>query len=147
MHTYPTFRDFLTMASWLSEAETDEDKQKQSLFWGFDPITEFDSGNPNEQMGANSSKPEKKQRSALESSKHPAKSSQSSPLPALDVPSAIYPQEPMTWATRSTDRLGTENGIKEGKFWGFDPVSRSSTNPSMKERCCEGVSPSCQKVL
>jgi hypothetical protein len=61
----------------LPKAEVDEVKQMENLVRGFDPVTEFDSGKPNEQMEANGSK---KQRSALASSEYSAKSSQSQPL-------------------------------------------------------------------
>ncbi|KAL2782571.1 hypothetical protein BJX66DRAFT_176808 [Aspergillus keveii] len=121
------------MTSRFPKAETDVDKQMEGSVWGFDPVTEFDSGNPNEQVEANSSI---KRQSALASSEYAAKSSQSSLLPVLDVPSATYQHEPKTWATRKTDRLDTKNGRKEDDFWEFDPVLRSSANLSMKERCC-----------
>ncbi|CEL11880.1 hypothetical protein ASPCAL14975 [Aspergillus calidoustus] len=123
------------MNSQVPEAEIDRGKQMESSFWGFDPVTEFDSGNPSEQMEANSLK---KQRSALASSKYPAKSSQSPQLPVQDVSSAIHSQEPKTWATRSTDRLATKSEQKEDEYWGFDPVLRSATNLSMKSAAVEG---------
>jgi hypothetical protein len=107
----------------------------ESSFWGFDPVTEFDSGNPSEQIEANSLK---KRRSALASSGYPAKSSQSPPLPVQAVSCAIHSQEPKTWATRGTDRLDTKNSQKEDEYWGFDPVLRSATNRSMKSAAVEG---------
>ncbi|KAL2783685.1 hypothetical protein BJX66DRAFT_116681 [Aspergillus keveii] len=88
--------------------------------WGFGPAIEFDSGNLNDQMEANSLK---KRQSALASSKYPAKSAQSPPLPVRCVSPANHPQEPKTWATRSTDHSGTANGLKEDEYWGFDPVA------------------------
>jgi hypothetical protein len=118
------------MNSQVPEAEIDRGKQMESSVWGFDPVTEFDSGNPSEQMEANSLK---KQRSALASSEYPAKSFQSSELPLQDVSSAIHSQESETWATRSTDRLATKSEQKED-----DPVLRSATNLSMKSAAVEG---------
>jgi hypothetical protein len=135
--SFPFFFFFFIsmMPSQLREPKIDKDKRKEDSFWGFDPVSEIDSGNSNEEMEADGSK---KQRSALASSEYPAKLFHSPQLPILEVSSAIHSQEPKTWATRSTDALDTENAQKEDEYWGFDPVLRSSTNLSMKNDAMEG---------
>ncbi|KAJ0415010.1 hypothetical protein BJY00DRAFT_294045 [Aspergillus carlsbadensis] len=117
------------------ETEIDENKQMEDSVWGFDPVIEFDSGNLNDQMEANSSK---KRRSALASSKYPAKSAQSPRLPVRCVSSANHSQEPKTSVMRSTDHSNTENNQKEDEYWGFDPMLRSSTNLNTKSVAMEG---------
>jgi hypothetical protein len=100
------------------KAKIHEDKQMEGSAWGFDPVTEFDSDNPNKQMEANSSI---KRQSVLASSKYPANSSQSPPLPGLDVYSAANSQETKTWATRSTDRLLLKTATRKINTGGSTP--------------------------
>jgi hypothetical protein len=120
------------MTSQVPKTEIDRGRQMENSFWGFDPVTEFDSSNPSEHMEANSLK---QQRSALAPAGYPANSSQSPPLPVQDVSSAIHSQEPKI---RTTNRLDTKNGQREDEYWGFDPVLRSTTSISMKSAPVEG---------